>query len=132
MVGNTYSLDWWDFDIFESNDNIALTTSSLWWYDAIIINITQEQCEKIMSADKNDDSLVVAIDITDVHPIPITYSADCEYSYEDIEISENEYMEIVNEDDIYAYVDIFPHDSRILKASCVEVYTLNDVLKYID
>ena len=132
IVGNTYLLNLLSFDVFESNGGIILSASSLWWDDPIIINITKEQCEKIISTDKNDDSLVLAINITEVKPLPIAYSADYEYSYKDIEIAEDEYMEIVDEDDIYAYVDIYPHDGRILKASCVEVYTLNDVLKYID
>ena len=132
VVGNTYLLDLCDFDIFEAGGNIILTAYSLWWYDPIIINITQEQCEKIMSADKNDDTSALAINITEVYPIPITYSAEYEYSYDDIKISEDEYMEIVDEDNIHAYVDIYPHDNRILKASCVEVYTRNDALEYMN
>ena len=136
IVGNTYLLNLFDFDICELNGNIILTTDDLWWYDPVImISISKEQCEKIISTAKSGDSLAVEIHITDVIPVPITYSADCEYSYDYIEISEDgdeaEYMQIIN-DDIYAYIDVSSHDSSILKASCLEVYTLNDVLKYIN
>lgn len=123
LIGNSYLLRTFEFeyDIFESNNRLILSEKV---YDSpIFINITEEQFQKIENT--IGDEIVIEFEVTNISPLPIIFRAEAEY---DIDFKEKNGKEVKIIKDAYPYIDV-DFGSRIISASCVKVYTLEDILK---
>lgn len=124
LVGNTYLFYGVPDDICQSKDQILLM-AEIEWESPIFISITQEQYDKIISAEKNALETVLEIEITDVSSLPVSIYADADYDCYEDENVDGEKITII--DGIYPYTASFLGD-KLVKATCIEVYTSEDIV----
>lgn len=125
-IGNTYLLPAFFYDLSISNEKLYYTSHSTYGDDiAYKISITQEQCEELQK--KEARAILFRVDA--IEPITMSFYPEKEYYFEDIEIpretsdeyQEREYMEVVNEDTISAYID-YTTSSCMVYGTCLGVY----------